>query len=61
MGEFFYTFYCLSETLPKAYLLLVGTMTENGVIMKLFVDVGIAVSLVILSNCRSNMGQQGTN
>ncbi|CAF0886564.1 unnamed protein product [Adineta steineri] len=44
MGEISYAFYCLSETLPKVYSLLVGIMIEKSIIMKLFAGIGIAVS-----------------
>ncbi|CAF0976270.1 unnamed protein product [Adineta steineri] len=43
MGEISYAFYCLSETLPKLYSLLVGIMIEESVILKLFAGIGIAV------------------
>ncbi|CAF1474268.1 unnamed protein product [Adineta steineri] len=43
MGEISYAFYCLSETLPKVYSLLVGIMIEKSIIMKLFAGIGIAV------------------
>ena len=42
MGEISYAFYCLVETLPKVFLLILS-QTEQSVIMKLFAGIGIAV------------------